>query len=137
VEVAEPLSGRVLLADADPVARKVLRKMVEQEGLESDGAEDGGQALRMARSGDYAMVLLACELPESDGFETARRIRGFEGKSGSCAVLGMVGEDVPGTRERALRAGMDELLLMPMAQAEFRAVLRRYLAVAARQDAPN
>ena len=137
VEPAEPLSGRVLIADGDPVARKVLRKMVEQEGLESDGAEDGGQALRMARSGDYALVLLACELPELDGFESARRIRGFEGKGGRCAVLGMAGEDVPGTRERALRAGVDELLLMPMEQADFRAVLRRYLAVAARQDAPN
>jgi DNA-binding response OmpR family regulator len=74
-------------------------------------AHDGAQALSAAQSFDADLVLLDLGLPEMDGFEVARRLRGAACRARLIAVTGWS----QGThREQSLQAGFDEHLVKPL-----------------------
>lgn len=69
---------RVLIADDEPVARQVLRELLEEcEGVEVAGeAVDGPSAVEQVAALDPDAVLLDLQMPGLDGFAVARRLRG-------------------------------------------------------------
>ncbi len=62
-----PLHGRVLVVDDDENNRDLLARRVERHGLSVETAENGRQALQMAGSGTFDLVLLDLIMPELDG----------------------------------------------------------------------
>lgn len=115
-EVAAPLEGpraRVLVVDDDAMNRKVAVGLLQQIGC-SVVAVDGGEAcLRRASEEAFDWVLLDCDMPGMDGFETARRLRTQPGiqVGGILALTGHYGTDV---REACREAGMDGYLTKPL-----------------------
>lgn len=69
---------KVLIADDEPVARQVLRELLEEcEGIEVAGeAADGPAALEQVVALEPDVVLLDLQMPGLDGFAVARRLRG-------------------------------------------------------------
>ena len=66
----------VLLADDHPINRIVLIRQLNTLGYAVEAAEDGREALDKWKSGDYGLVITDCNMPEMDGYELARTIRG-------------------------------------------------------------
>jgi len=70
---------RVLIVDDNPTNRKILALQVEKWGIRPQAAASGRLALERLRDGDpYDLALLDLLMPEMDGVELARRIRGMD-----------------------------------------------------------
>ena len=66
--------GHALLAEDNPVNRKVALLMLQRLGWDVDEAFDGREALDALAERDYDVVLLDIQMPEIDGLEVARRL---------------------------------------------------------------
>jgi signal transduction histidine kinase/DNA-binding response OmpR family regulator len=115
---------RVLLAEDDEINRKVALKMLAQLGYRADVAMDGLEVLAAMERRPYDVVLLDVQMPELDGLETARRIRGRWPDS-SARLIAMTANALHGDRETCLAAGMDDYLSKPVAIRQLKAALGR------------
>jgi CheY-like chemotaxis protein len=124
-----PLSGRVLLAEDNPVNAIVAESTLQRLGLEVVTVADGEQAAEQAATRRYDLVLMDCQMPGIDGFEATARIRRHERERGGgrLPIIALTANALQGDRERSLAAGMDEHLAKPFREAELRAVLERWL----------
>ena len=71
------MAARILIVDDHPSFRASARALLEADGYEVVGeAADGASAVETARMLQPDVVLLDVQLPDSDGFEVAQRLRG-------------------------------------------------------------
>jgi DNA-binding response OmpR family regulator len=66
---------RVLLVDDEQDIVETVKYSLEMRGFEVDVAYDGSTALSMARSGQYAIVVLDVMLPDKNGYEVSRLLK--------------------------------------------------------------
>ena len=118
------LDMRVLVADDNPVNRLIAQRMLEKLGCSVVCAEDGRQALELARGEVFDAILMDCSMPELDGFEATAAIRALPGPNARSRVIALTAHVLAGDRERCLEAGMDDYLTKPMRLRDLRDVLR-------------
>ena len=120
---------RVLLVEDELRMASLVRRGLTREGLATDVAEKGEDAVWLAQAHEYDAIVLDVMLPGIDGFETCRRLR----QSGIWApVLMLTARDSVEDRVAGLDTGADDYLVKPFAFAELLARLR---ALARRGDA--
>jgi signal transduction histidine kinase/CheY-like chemotaxis protein len=131
------LSGHVLLVEDNPVNRQVAQRLLTLTGLTLDSAENGKEALDRLDNGDYAVVLMDCQMPVMDGYTATRRRRTQEAAAGlrRTPIVAMTANAMVGDREKCLEAGMDDYLSKPLNRALLEDTLRRWLEVAAERRA--
>jgi PAS domain S-box-containing protein len=118
--------ARILLADDEPVNCELARSLLEDVGLSVDVAQDGLQAVELARHADHDLVLMDMQMPRLDGLEATRRIRALPGRR-RMPIVAMTANAFSEDRARCLSAGMDDFLTKPVdPQALFR-TLRHWL----------
>jgi two-component system, sensor histidine kinase and response regulator len=126
-----PFSGealRVLLVEDNAVNQRVATLMLRKANCEITFAGDGLQALGLLAKDGYDLVLMDCQMPQLDGFETTRRIRQAEtvaawGERPRQYIVAMTANAMEGDRERCLEAGMDDYISKPMRTAQLEAVI--------------
>lgn len=118
---------RVLVAEDDPVGRRLLARILTDLGCEVVEASDGQAALRALRDGGFDLALVDCGLPEMDGLTLARELRRSEvGASAERVELfGMSAERGPQQEAACREAGMDGFLPKPFGRREIEALLNR------------
>ncbi|HXZ85270.1 MAG TPA: response regulator [Myxococcota bacterium] len=108
---ASGLSGRVLVADACGETRCLLRRSLEEIGLEVATAETGRGAIDAALHGAFDLVLLALDLPIMDGFAAVASLRHVGCRA---PVIALAPPDDGELRERSRAFGFDAFLLKPL-----------------------
>lgn len=121
---------RVLLAEDEPINQQVTTSLLEDVGLVVDIAEDGLQAVEMARAGDYGLILMDIQMPRLNGLDAARAIRAIPGHVGT-PILAMTANAFEDDRRRCLEAGMNEHIAKPVDPERFFAILMHWLDRAA------
>jgi len=74
-EVAQALTGRLLIVEDDDANRDLLRRRLEREGHQVQEAGNGMQALQELNAGVYDLMLLDVIMPEMDGYELLARLK--------------------------------------------------------------
>ena len=115
VPALTPLAGtqrsvRVLVAEDNPVNRKVVVTLLERLGHQVDAVTNGEEAVIAAATGGYALVLMDCQMPVLDGLATAQQIRAAGLDIPIIALTASSGHE---DRDRALAAGMNDYLAKP------------------------
>jgi signal transduction histidine kinase/ActR/RegA family two-component response regulator len=105
--------SRVLLAEDEPINREVMLYLLEDAGLTVDVAVNGAEALRMARAGQYVVILMDIQMPVMDGIDAAQAIRQLSGLS-SVPILAITANAFEEDRERCLAAGMNDHIGKPV-----------------------
>lgn len=71
-----PEKNRILVVDDEEALRTVLSTELSSEGYEVSAASDGGEAIEMVKGNDYDLVLLDIKMPNVDGFEVLKFVKG-------------------------------------------------------------
>ena len=115
----------ILIADDEPSIRDLARLYLEKEGFRVRTAENGSQALALARSEPPALLVLDLMMPEMDGWEVCRRLRA----ESTLPILMLTARDQDIDKIVALEMGADDYLTKPFNPRELvarvRAILRR------------
>ena len=130
----EPVADtRVLVAEDNPTNQLVVEGYLDALGLSCTIATDGAQAIDAATKHDrtFDLILMDCQMPEVDGYQAARAIREHESKVGANAlpIIALTANAMPGDRERAIDAGMNDYLAKPLKLGALREALSRHLAL--------
>jgi signal transduction histidine kinase/DNA-binding response OmpR family regulator len=105
---------RVLLAEDNTVNRKVASAMLERAGHYVQIAENGMQAVELARREIFDLILMDIQMPQMDGIEATRIIRRDEDSNGKhVPIIAMTAHALKGDNERFLAAGMDGYIAKP------------------------
>jgi CheY-like chemotaxis protein len=97
-------SLRILLEDR--ISQKVVLKMLEKLGYNADMVANGVEVLHAIERQPYDLVLMDIKMPEMDGLEAARAIRGMSGIK-QPKIIAITAYALAGDREKCLEAGMD------------------------------
>jgi CheY-like chemotaxis protein len=129
--------ARVLLAEDNPVDRKITARLLELRGCRVDVAANGAEAAAGAGRTRYDLVLMDCRMPVMDGLDAARAIRRLEATAGSAptTIVALTASPLRADRERCHAAGMDAVLAKPVDPAALAAVLESLTAGPARPAA--
>lgn len=127
---------RILVVDDQPINRSVLLLQLGHLGHAAEAVEGGREALAALEEKPYDALLLDCQMPDFDGYETCRELRRREGEGRRMPVIAVTGHGLEEDRERCLAAGMDDVLVKPFGSAELAAMLGRWLRKETRAAAP-
>ncbi|MET0065725.1 MAG: transporter substrate-binding domain-containing protein [Candidatus Thiodiazotropha sp.] len=122
----QPLQGRVLLVEDNPINQQVAEEILQLMGLETTTAGDGYQALELLNDRDFDLVLMDIQMPGMDGYETVRRIREQQ-RFSSLPVIAMTAHAMSGDREKCLEAGMNDHVAKPIEPVRLHATLQNWL----------
>src|ERR1700733_6176998 len=118
--------GTILIVDDDASVRRALHTTLRTLGFSTSEASGGPEALVLARTTRYDVVLLDMNMPDMDGVETCRPLRRLLPHS---AILMLTVRDSEEDKVRALEAGADDYVTKPFhireLTARIRAAVRR------------
>lgn len=127
---AEPSLPRqqVLLVDDNSTNLLIARLFLEQMGHAVDQAQSGAAALAAIATGRYDLVLMDMMMPEMDGLEATRRIRGQPGRAGDVPVIGLTASASAEDAAACQAAGMQAVLTKPFTRTQLGACMAQVLA---------
>ncbi len=120
-------SLRILVAEDNPINRKLLDRMLQSLGFDVDTVDDGPSVLKALAKSPYDLILMDCQMPGMDGDEVTRVIReGKHGVGGQPCVVAITADVSANHREKCMQAGMDDFLAKPVRLDILKAGLRRW-----------
>jgi two-component system, OmpR family, response regulator len=119
-------SGELLVVDDEPFLRDAVAASLRFLGFQVTTAETGLGALRLARDHAFDLIVLDVMLPDTDGFEIVRRLRG---EANYVPVIFLTARDTQSDKVTGLTLGGDDYMTKPFGLEELaarvRSVLRR------------
>ncbi|MFO1092197.1 MAG: ATP-binding protein, partial [Planctomycetaceae bacterium] len=115
----------VLLVEDDHVSALLARAVLENAGFTVSLAQDGGTAVHLWQSGEYAFILSDLRMPVKNGLDLAREIREHEEQSGNRTPIILLSASAqPAEHAQCKAAGIDACLSKPLRVDELMAVIR-------------
>ncbi len=122
---------KILVVDDEENIREVLKEYAEFEGHDVDEAEDGMEAVEMARNNDYDIIIMDIMMPRLDGYSACKEIRKF--KSTPVLMLSARGEEYD--KLFGFELGIDDYVVKPFSpkevMARVNAIIKRNSSAAA------
>ena len=117
--------GKALLVDDYEGIRRTFGRLLERLGLQVIVAENGREAVDVALSQPFDVILMDIQMPVLDGYSATRTLRekGFE-----TPIVALTAHAMEGDRQKCLDAGYDDYLSKPIDQTELLRVLGKYIA---------
>jgi two-component system, sensor histidine kinase and response regulator len=124
-----PSSIKLLLAEDHPINQQVLVEQLAVLGYRADCAANGQEALELLAAKSYDLVLMDCQMPVLDGYETTKKLREAEKGDQHIFIIALTAHAMPGEREKCLAAGMDDYLSKPVDLGALAAAIKNYEVV--------
>ena len=125
--------GRVLIVDDNPVNQLVAQRAVDRFGYTAEVVSGGREAMAAIREAarqhaPFDAVLMDCQMPDMDGYQTAAAIRDWETGTRRMPIIALTANCVEGDREKCLDSGMDDYLAKPFRLASLESTLERWVS---------
>ncbi len=132
--VPELRGRRVLVAEDNPINQQVAAELLASWGLEVVCAADGREAVRLAASQRFDLVLMDIQMPGMDGLAATRSIRAQGGRLAGLPIVAMTAHATGEARSQCLAAGMNAHLVKPLDPDGLRSVLLAFLGPGGSRD---
>lgn len=127
---------QILLAEDNPVNQEVAKEMLESLGCQVNVVFNGQEVLSALSTTRFDLILMDCQMPVLDGYETTRIIRENEAReagdlpqrSRRIPIVALTAHAMQGDRDQCLAAGMDDYLSKPFNLDGLSKVLKRWLS---------
>ena len=108
--------ARILLVEDNSINQGVAIAALKQMGFTATIAENGQQALDIIANEPFDLILMDCQMPVMDGFETTRQIRTREGQNGlpPTPIVAMTASAMVDDRNKCLSVGMNDHISKPI-----------------------
>jgi signal transduction histidine kinase len=119
--LAPSFKGRtILVAEDSKDNQTLLTRYLHPTGIDISIADDGLEAVELARKGKYDLVLMDIQMPNMDGFEATENLRaeGFAGK-----IVALTAHALKPERERAMASGFNGYLVKPITKTQLWAAI--------------
>jgi len=130
VPVPSHSRGRVLVAEDNAINQKVIVSMLETLQYDVVVVNNGQKAIDAVRVDAFDLVLMDCHMPVLDGFDASVEIRDLKNHP-AIPIIAVTADVMPGTRERCLRAGMNDYINKPVTLQTLEHVLNQWMHVRA------
>ena len=117
---------RILLAEDEPTNQIVSRAQLEHVGLLLDVAENGQQALTLAKQNHYALILMDMQMPVMNGVEATKAIRA-DSLNRNTPILAITANAFDEDRQVCMDAGMNDHIAKPVKSDVLYATLLTWL----------
>ena len=124
----ELAKAHILIAEDNPVNRKVLQKILDRAGYHYSIAKDGDEALDLIDRTKFDAIVLDMNMPGMSGLEIARIYNIISGKDERAPMIMFSANVTPDAKESSLKAGVDEFLPKPIKIDTFLNVLDKLLS---------
>jgi CheY-like chemotaxis protein len=115
---------RILLAEDNPVNRRMATLMLRKLGYRADSVANGLEVLKSLERQKYDLILMDIQMPEMDGLEATREIR-RRWPAEALRIVALTANAIAGDREKCLEAGMDDYLCKPISLESLKTTLER------------
>jgi two-component system, cell cycle response regulator DivK len=112
--VSALLYPTVLVAEDSHDTRIMLKRAFELKGYQVFEAEDGKQAVEIARRCRPTLILMDLNMPVLDGLEAVKSLRKFEENTEQTPIVAITAFDVYGMEQAALETGCNSYLSKPL-----------------------
>ncbi len=119
---------KILIVDDHPINLLFAKKLVKKMGFASiDVADNGKLALEKIDTDDFDVVLMDCQMPVIDGYETTRCVRKNETSDRHLPIIAMTANAMVGDRQKCLDSGMDDYMSKPINPDKLTMILGKWL----------
>lgn len=129
--VVDKQNIKILLAEDNFINLKVATAILSKLGYSVDTVANGKELLDQIQKQHYDLILLDCQMPEMDGYTTAREIRKLENNLNQhVIIIAMTAYAMKGDKEKCLAAGMDDYIAKPFDTKIVDSKLKQWLKTA-------
>lgn len=114
---------KVLIAEDDPVSRRILEKLLTNKGYAAVVCDDGMQAWQLYQEGGFRLIISDWMMPEIDGLDLVRRIRESH-RTEYCYFILLTAKTGKANFLEAMDAGVDDYLTKPLDVDEIKVRIR-------------
>ncbi len=129
-DIDVPKNIKILSVEDYPTNQMFIKKLLARLGFSNlDLADNGKDALSMIKKKQYDIILMDCQMPELDGYQTAKIIRKMEkGNKKHLTIIAITAHAMTGDREKCLQAGMDDYLSKPIRSEKLITLIKKHVA---------
>ena len=123
------LNAHILVAEDNVINQKLIKKTLEDMGLEVTLADNGLDALSKYMHNSYDLIFMDVQMPYLDGMESTAAILEYEKEHNRAhtPIIALTANALEGDRETFMRSGMDEYTTKPIVRDKLTKLLKRYL----------
>jgi len=125
--------GRVLIVEDNPINQILAQRLVERFGHKAFVCEDGALALEALQAHPFDLILMDCQMPVLDGFETTRRIRAGGIPRRDIPIIGLTASATDEAKSECLAAGMNDFMSKPINFDDLNGIIDRWMSPADKQ----
>ncbi|UQZ81271.1 Alkaline phosphatase synthesis transcriptional regulatory protein PhoP [Paenibacillus konkukensis] len=122
---------KILVIEDDADIQELLREFLSAQNYEVDAADDGVNGIRMLKDNSYDLVLLDVMMPNLDGYNVCKMIRG---QSSSLPIVMLTALDDEAAQIKGFELGIDDYITKPFS---FNILIKRVEAVLRRAKADS
>ncbi len=115
-QVPEAERLKILVAEDNPINQQVVNGMLSSLGHSLKFANDGVEAIEKMLHDSFDLILMDCQMPETDGYEATREIRAKGHRD--VPIIAVTASAVRGDLEACIVSGMNDFISKPMTMAE-------------------
>jgi len=121
--------AKVLVAEDNVINQKLIRRTLEELGLEVTIANNGLEAFEKRKNGQYDLIFMDIQMPVLDGMEATMEILDYEEdeEQPHVPIIALTANALKGDRERFMEVGMDEYTTKPLVRSEILSLLSQFI----------
>lgn len=122
-------ASKILVAEDNTMNQLIITRLFESLGYKIDLAENGKQALAMAKQTGYDFIFMDIQMPEMDGFEATKRILQSNTPDSAPIIIAMTANAMKEDEEMCLAAGMKDFISKPVFLDTLKSTLKKWMSV--------